>query len=456
MMLKCRLDRNTYRRVFAGATYLENQVNHVHVVLHGHEKIFADSICHEQYTPVSDGDIEIAQRLHDLWMVVWDGELDHDFRYNTKRDTERRFMDVDEDNTEGIPQPWLRRLEIIVTTKCNERCIHCYIPNAEKDEAVTFDKEAVKETVRQFRAMNGLKVNFSGGEPLLHPDIWELLDFCQQQNLMLLLNSNMVVLTPKMVKRLETLRMFNIQVSLYSMQPEIHDKITGRKGAFEHTRRSIEMLVNHNIPVMISCPVMKANCHCVADIKRYADSLNIDCYFDYVMMARSDRTSDNLDGRITISETKSVIRQIVEASPMSMSAISNATSCEELMKKEFAHRWNRCDIMSSSLCMDADGTLFPCPGWNRMKLANIKDTTLSEVWTKSTIANNLRIINQRQFTKCSSCNLHHFCDMCIVYNDNENGSVSEVCNQFCIAAKMLKEVVKDIYDEMKHSKIHNR
>lgn len=448
MMLKCRLERNTFRREFAEATYLENQVGHVRVVLYGRDKAFADSIGYERLSTVADDDMAVARRLHDLRMVAWEGEADHDFRYSEKRSAEERFADSGDDTMELVPQPWLRSLEVIVTSRCNERCVHCYIPNAEKDGAATLDKEMVKDVVRQFRAMNGLKINFSGGEPLLHPDIWELLDFCRQQNLMLSLNSNMIVLSSDMARRFKGLRMFNIQVSLYSMSPDIHDGITGRRGSFGRTCRSIEMLVRNDVPVMVSCPVMTANCHCVDDVRRYADSLGIDCYFDYVMMARSDGTSDNLGTRLTTSDTKTVIRQIVEANPMYLEAIRTAPSREALMDMRFANRWSKCDIMSASLCLDADGTMFPCPGWNSMKLANIRDTTLRQVWTESDVAKSLRAVDQREFAKCRTCDLHNFCDMCPVYNANENGSVNDVCAQFCMAARMLREVVGDIYDEI--------
>lgn len=359
-------------------------------------------------------------------------------------------IDVKKD---GVHQPQLTSLEIILTSKCNERCIHCYIPNQKKDAATTLGKDQIKDVIRQFREMNGSKINFSGGEPLLHPDIWELLEYCTQQDIKVSLNSNMLLLTQEIVKRLKALSLFYIQVSLYSMNPDIHDTITNRKGSFNRTRSSIELLVENGITVTLSCPVMKENCESVSAIQTYAAKLGIDCYFDPIMMAQSNGDTKNLRNCLTPAETKRVIKQMILGNSVFMDAIRLAPSHEDLLKLKFAHRWSSCSIMSSSLCLDADGTLYPCPGWNSMILANVKETTLKQVWTSSKLAKRLRVVNQYEFPKCKSCNLHNFCEMCVVYNVNENGNIDDVCSRFCVAAAMRKAVVEELYIENKQKEL---
>lgn len=440
------INRNTFVRKFDEVTYLENQVNHVSMVLNGRDKRFVDSLSYSQSTEATDEHLDLAERLRSLWMLSADADDAHDFEYATKEETERLFAENGDKEKNGIPEPWLKTLEIIITSRCNERCIHCYIPNKEKDASTTLDKEQIKNAIRQFREMNGIKINLSGGEPLLHPDIWEILEYCREQDLIISLNSNMLMLTEEMADKLKALRMFNIQVSLYSMNSAVHDAITKRKGAFDRTRKSIEILVGKDIPVMISCPVMNENNDCVPDIQSYAHSLGIDCYFDPIMMAQSDGNADNLKNCLTPEDTRLVLRHIIEDNQLFMDAIRRAPSLEALMKMNFARRWNACQIMSSSVCLDADGTLYPCPGWNSMKIGNIREMTLEQMWTSSKSAGELRAIDQHEFPKCKDCNLHNFCDMCVVYNVNENGSVSDVSSRFCLAAKIRRKVVVEFYN----------
>lgn len=103
--------------------------------------------------------------------------------------------------------------------------------------------EQVIEILQQFRAMNGLKVVFSGGEILLHANLFEILEECKRLNLMILLQSNLLSLTEANLKKIKELDVFNVQVSLYSTDEQIHESITRRKGSFERTKRNIEMLV---------------------------------------------------------------------------------------------------------------------------------------------------------------------------------------------------------------------
>ena len=106
-----------------------------------------------------------------------------------------------------------------------------------------------------------------------------------------------------------------------------------------------------------------------------------------------------------------------------------------------------CSILSASLCIDSDGTVYPCPGWNDLKLGNMESDTLSGIW-QSEAADNLRGVSMDGFAKCRGCDLHNFCDMCAVYNYNENGDLYNICPRFCEMAGMLKECVIEKYNEL--------
>lgn len=441
------LDPNTCRRIFPDLTVVEHQVSHVRAVLTGREKALVDRL--DVYFPqaVDETDAAAAEKMRSLWFIRTADDPIHDFTYADKWETEAHFSHVEVDATTPPPRPWLTTLEIIVTSRCNERCLHCYIPNGEKDAAVVLDKETVKEALRQFRELNGMKVVFSGGEPLLHPDIWELMSYCRELDLMVLINSNLLTLTAAQARKLKELRVFNVQVSLYSTLPAVHDGITQRKGSHERTHRSIELLILENVPALISCPVMQQNHREVAALKRQADLWGLDCYFDYIMMARHDGNADNLATCLTPEETKAVVRCVVQGNPLFMEAIRSAATEEELLQKHFARRWHACQIMSNRLGLDADGTLYPCPGWNGLSLGNIRETSLREVWTTSSLTQELRATDPHRFERCQTCQLHNFCDMCPVYNFNENGAVDKVCTRFCTAARLLREVVLELWTE---------
>lgn len=345
-------------------------------------------------------------------------------------------------------EPWLSSLQIELTDQCNERCVHCYIPNAQKDKGKSLEINAVRDVIKQYRDMNGLKVVFSGGEILLYRDFFEILEYCRELNLMILIQSNLLILTAENINKLKSLDLFNVQVSLYSTNETIHDSITGRKGSYLRTKRNLELLVANDIPALISCPVMQQNYSTIRSLKEYADYMGVDCYFDYIMMAQSDGCHDNLNVRLTLEQTRQVINDILDTRKDFMKAIESATSLDDLLKKKFARRWSSCKILSSGMCIDADGTVYPCPGWNGLSLGDIKHNPLGEIWFNNSKAKELRVISKANYLQCSTCNLLNFCDMCPVYNFNENGDIYHVCQRFCKVAELLKECVTSKYHQL--------
>ena len=124
--------------------------------------------------------------------------------------------------------------------------------------------------------------------------------------------SNLIALRDEQIPFIKAANVSLIQTSLYSMDPAIHDTITTVKGSHAKTKAAIEKLVASDIPVQISCPVMKANCKSYAEVLQYAQSLRCKAQTDYLMMAQSDLDTQNLANRISLEETEALLRDILK------------------------------------------------------------------------------------------------------------------------------------------------
>lgn len=455
-----RLNPHTFVRKYPGYLYLENQVSHMRAMLPADEYQWLAGI--RQGPVYKTGELsghitdwqqaeKVLDQMHEAWLIDIAGRpisLKRDFSYAGKDEIERRFADfppIGINAPDG--KPYLRNLQLELTDACNERCIHCYLPNTKKDNRRSLSEVQVIDILHQYRAMEGLKVVFSGGEILLHPRLFRILEECKRLDLMILLQSNLVSLTEADILKMKELDIFNVQVSLYSTDEHIHDTITRRKGSYAKTKRNLELLVGHDIPAMISCPVMDANYPTVNDLYQYAKTLGVDIYFDFMMMAECDGCRDNLATRLDVKQTKEMLRFYLDTHPLFVEAISASHTLEEALSKKYARRRTMCDILSASLCIDSDGTIYPCPGWNSLKLGNIQSDTLSGIW-QSEAADKLRRIGIDGFAKCQGCGKQNFCDMCAVYNYNENGDIYSICPRFCEMAEMLRECVIEKYNEL--------
>ena len=152
---------------------------------------------------------------------------------------------------------------------------------------------------------------------------------------------------------------------------------------------------------------MKQNLSTAKSLREYTEKLGVDLYFDYVMMAQCDGNIENLDYRLNIEEMRQIIRQMIDTRPEYVEAIRNSKSLEEALSKKFARRRMVCSILSSGLCIDCDGTAYPCPGWNGMELGNIKRTSLAEIWYDSPKTLELRQVKSNDFQQCEHCQLQN-------------------------------------------------
>ena len=459
-----RQSRNTYIRLWKELGYIENQANHLSKVGRGDELSFLKALSREEQTIEEvkeksglslDSVMAFIVEYERLWFLVAGdspeelSRKEHPFSYDTIASTESLFKDVELDGKVQLARPWLKSLQLEITSQCNERCIHCYLPSENRTCGGFMSTEGAKSIIDQFADINGLRVVLSGGEVLLHKNVFEIMDYCRQKDMMILLQSNVLLLDDDKITRLKELDLFNVQISLYSTTPQIHDSITKVAGSWEKTTSNIRKLVQNDIPVLISCPVMRLNHKGYKEMIQFCEKLNIYCYVDYILMAQSDMCTDNLCVRLSLDQTSDLIDDLLEYSPNFKRKLQSIKSEQEIDKTPFAQRFIKCDILKSNLGITVKGDTYPCPGWQSMVLGNVFKQALSFIWYDSEKTNEIRSIKPSSFKQCAECKLHNYCDMCMVYNYNESGGdVFKVCDRFCETAQLLKQKVKAKYHEI--------
>lgn len=88
------------------------------------------------------------------------------------------------------------------------------------------------------------------------------------------------------------------------MDSNIHDEITQMKGSFEKTKNAILKLVENDIPLQISCPIMKQNMNSYKEVIKWAEMHKIHVGIDYGIIARYNNTTENLSCRLSMNEIK--------------------------------------------------------------------------------------------------------------------------------------------------------
>lgn len=350
--------------------------------------------------------------------------------------------------------PQIFGLQIEVTARCNERCIHCYIPNAKKNVGKDMELPLIFRVLDEAKEMGTLQVTLSGGELFMHKDIEAILRHARKNDFSISILSNLTLLEPHHIAVLKEINPSIVQVSLYSMKAEEHDAITLVKGSFDKTKKAIEQLVAADIPVQISCPVMKLNRKSYKDVLVYANKLRTKAQTDFIMMAQADQDTNNLAQRISLDETAELLTDMLQ---FDLDYLD--TTLQQEPKSLDIEKYKKspvCGVGVDNICLTANGDYYPCAGWQGMILGNAYNQSLKDIWENSEQIKELRKITNSSFPECIVCEAKDYCAMCLVRNYNENnGDMFKITKHFCDVAFLNKKMVEDYYvNKTEQSKNH--
>ena len=306
----------------------------------------------------------------------------------------------------------LRSIHIDITDVCNERCVHCYIPNERKNNVI--ESALFYRIMEETRKENIIHVTLSGGEPLLHRDIIGFLKKCRELELSVNVLSNLTLLTDGIISEMKRNILLSVQASLYAMDAAVHDSITKLNGSFEKTKAGILRMCKEGIPVQISCPIMRQNKDSYIDVLHWGRAHNIAVAIEPVIFAAYDHSGRNLGNRLSIEEVDDVLTTQIQEGY----AVSIRRTARE--KEKLTGDDPICSVCRHSFCVMASGKAFPCVGWQNNIIGDLNHQTIQEVWETSKQIQKLRQIKRSRFSQCVDCKDRGYCTVCMMWNSNEN------------------------------------
>lgn len=152
-----------------------------------------------------------------------------------------------------------------ITNECDQRCAHCYIWQKHEKiglyEVTSISKanHIIRKFIMFCREINmNPYISITGGDPLLHKDIWSILSLLKDNGIKFTILGNPYHLSEKTAKMLRNFGCVSYQMSLDGLKT-IHDSIRGRQGSFEETVSKIHTLNENNIKSMIMTTVSLLN-----------------------------------------------------------------------------------------------------------------------------------------------------------------------------------------------------
>lgn len=180
---------------------------------------------------------------------------------------------------------------IEITSRCNLRCKHCYFYPT--DVGQDLPTSTLKIILDKLYRAGVMAIEFTGGEPLLREDFFELLEFCRGK-FKIKLATNGCLINETVAKKLANYLIMGLQVSLDG-DAETHDNIRGVKGTFEKTLRGIQLLRKYGLPASVAMTVDRTNVNKIRNVVRYAEEAGaVGVQIGFVLPAGRGKTANLL------------------------------------------------------------------------------------------------------------------------------------------------------------------
>ena len=297
----------------------------------------------------------------------------------------------------------LKEVICSITARCNLRCRMCDIPYEKKDELSTLHWKRIISDASRLGAQT---IVFSGGEPLLRDDIFELVSYAKNNNLSACITSNGSLLDEKSVLRLKSSGVTVVNISLEGRK-ETHDNLRGR-GAFDRAILALENLRKYKIEATVASTVSKYNYKDLFYVLELAKNYGATTVrfqpFNNIFLKSPSRENEFLINKTDALKLKEIIEKLISGAKefnISTNPISYLNNIPAYLAGEKIFPGN-CPALYCSCPINPDGEMFPC--WIESSrdnlIGNLKDESLYDLWLSQ---RRMNIINSIAKKGCSGC-----------------------------------------------------
>ncbi|MCP8307746.1 MAG: radical SAM protein [archaeon] len=318
-----------------------------------------------------------------------------------------------------------------ITRRCNLHCAHCYSDSEAKEylgELSTKEAKAVAEDLASYEVP---VVLFSGGEPLIRQDVFELAEHCRMLGLRVILSTNGTLISKNMAEKIREAGFTYVGISLDGVGGA-SDRLRGVKGAFRLAVEGLKNCRDEGLKTGIRFTLTKRNYFEVERIFRLAKRLKVPrvCFYHLVYVGRGssmveeDLSPDEKRGimNLIISRTeepadKGVINDVLTVDnyadaiylylKLKERGDERAERVYNLMKK---HGGNSSGVGIADI--DSQGYVHPDQFWTHYSLGNVKKRKFSEIWEDESepLLKALRMRKLFLKGKCSRCAFLELCN----------------------------------------------
>ncbi len=294
-------------------------------------------------------------------------------------------------------------VQLDLTYRCNERCIHCYLDHHDHGEMTTAE---IKDLLDQMADAGVFYLTISGGEILMRRDFFDILEYARLRTFCIKLKTNGILIRKQEADRIKALGVESVQISIYSHVPEVHDAITKLPGSLKQSIEAIRRLRAHGIHVIMANVLMVQNVHDYAGVRALAAELGAQFIMDPTItpMMDGDRSILNLN------VDEAALREVFQNESLVGGNIEEFCA-PPLAPGEDDMDQLPCSAGHTACYVSPYGDVYPCVQFP-LPSGNVRRMKFVDIWRDSPQLNEVRSIKLRDMPTCSKCTHGGTCTRC--------------------------------------------
>jgi len=310
-----------------------------------------------------------------------------------------------------------------MTTACNLHCIHCHASGGSRapDELTTEEAKHLLDQlarVSEFRMMA-----YTGGEPLVRPDLFELLAYSQALGFTNTMATNATLIDDDVAERLRSLGLVIAAVSLDGFDAETHDYVRGHPGTFEATLKGIRALRRAGILLHINITAMEYNMDQLEPLMALVDELGTGILLMYQLVPVG-RGRGIEKAALDLSANERLIRFMAEAQRVThaiMEPVAGPQYWPFLLQRSGIRGgpllrlaetvFHGCSAGRGFVYIKPNGDVWPCP-FIEVTCGNLREASFATIWETAPVLDNLRRREDLLQGRCGECEYRRLCGGC--------------------------------------------
>lgn len=316
-----------------------------------------------------------------------------------------------------MTEPWLVSWNL--TRRCNLACGHCYLDAGQRGEPEgngIATEEALRIVGELAVSAPGAMVILTGGEPLLRKDLETLVTACAERDLMPVIGTNGTILNANRARSLVTAGARGVGISIDSVDPEFHDTLRGKQGAWRGALDGIAAARAVGLPVLMQSTLFEQNRREIdrlADLARDLGAVALNFFF----LVCTGRGSNQTD--ISADSYDFALSRILALQDRYADIIIRARCAPYLRRLmglhagegagAFADFSSACLAGKSYVRITPEGGVTPCP-YIPLEIGSVRENPLAAILAESSIIRRLR--DDKPAGKCGRCEFGLSCGGC--------------------------------------------